>query len=312
MDTPQHPTQQKPEPQGTPHTTGAIIGRFMPPHNGHRYLIDFAQGFVDHLTVFLCSLPDEPIPGELRERWMQELFPQVTLVHFTQAIPEAHRDNPHSPSIWAQAMKPHLPQSTDYLFASESYGENLAKALGARFIPVDPSRNQIAVSASLIRKSPLAYWSYIPPPVRPYFVRRILVIAGSKSEDIAQHLSEVFSTVYLPHYTSRSLQNHELESIHAAQWYALSRQANRLIFYPQNPNSSQHSTLAITPPGLPEPHLILVFEQGLSSGDLHALKTKTSDMNLPIHYFDKAVGINLEVLKHRILAEFHQWGLDSL
>ena len=43
-------------------TTGLIIGKFMPPHLGHQYLVDFARNYVDELNVLVCSLKSEPIP----------------------------------------------------------------------------------------------------------------------------------------------------------------------------------------------------------------------------------------------------------
>jgi HTH-type transcriptional repressor of NAD biosynthesis genes len=65
-------------------TNGVIIGKFNPPHQGHQYLIQFAEEMVDKLTVLVCTLPHEKIPGELRYRWMQELFPSVRMVHINE------------------------------------------------------------------------------------------------------------------------------------------------------------------------------------------------------------------------------------
>ena len=44
-------------------TTGFLLGKFLPPHRGHQYLIDFARNHVDHLTVLVCTIAREPIPG---------------------------------------------------------------------------------------------------------------------------------------------------------------------------------------------------------------------------------------------------------
>ena len=48
---------------------GLLIGKFLPPHQGHRQLIDFARSFCDQVTVLVCSLAAEPIPGDLRCAW---------------------------------------------------------------------------------------------------------------------------------------------------------------------------------------------------------------------------------------------------
>ena len=42
---------------------GMILGKFMPPHAGHQHLVQFAHNFAARLTVLVCSLEREPIPG---------------------------------------------------------------------------------------------------------------------------------------------------------------------------------------------------------------------------------------------------------
>ena len=49
---------------------GFILGKFMPPHAGHITLIQSAKALVDELTILLCSLPDDPIPGGHAEIWL--------------------------------------------------------------------------------------------------------------------------------------------------------------------------------------------------------------------------------------------------
>ena len=64
-------------PEGEGMKRGFILGKFMPPHAGHVTLIDAAQAMVDELTILLCSLPGDPIPGEERLEWMRRLFPEL-------------------------------------------------------------------------------------------------------------------------------------------------------------------------------------------------------------------------------------------
>ncbi|MFN8514048.1 MAG: adenylyltransferase/cytidyltransferase family protein [Chloroflexia bacterium] len=53
--------------------TGVVIGKFYPPHRGHRYLIDTAAARVDHLTVIVCGKPEQLLSGELRAAWLREI-----------------------------------------------------------------------------------------------------------------------------------------------------------------------------------------------------------------------------------------------
>ncbi len=158
-------------------TRGVIIGRFMPPHLGHRYLVGFAREFVEHLTVLVCTLHDEPIPGRLRYEWMQVMFCDVEIIHVTEEIPEANRHNPNSYRIWADFIRKIIPDPIDYVFASEQYGFKLASELAAEFVPVDPGRSNFPVSATEIRKNPFTNWAYLPNLVKPYFARRVACIS---------------------------------------------------------------------------------------------------------------------------------------
>ena len=62
-------------------TRGLILGKFLPPHIGHEYLIRFAAGLVDELTVQVCTSVRESIPGNLRYQWMRDHFGGVKIIH---------------------------------------------------------------------------------------------------------------------------------------------------------------------------------------------------------------------------------------
>src|SRR5262249_9084139 len=84
--------------KGTPRAgIGLVIGKFMPPHRGHQYLIEAARSRVERLTVLLFTKPGEPIPGDLRYAWMTRLFPDVPILLITDDGPVDFDD----PDIWA-------------------------------------------------------------------------------------------------------------------------------------------------------------------------------------------------------------------
>lgn len=160
--------------------------------------MDFARNFTPDLTLFVCTLSHESIPGILRFRWMQEMFPQVRIVHITEEIPQASRTNTGAQEIWAASILRHLEEPPDYVFASEEYGVELARSLGAMFVPVDPRRSVFPISAGMIRSQPYAHWDFIPPVVRPYFVRRVSIDAAD--DGLVKRLAERFDTVYVSDY----------------------------------------------------------------------------------------------------------------
>lgn len=150
-------------------TTGFLLGKFLPPHRGHMYLVETAQGYVDHLTVLVCTLQREPIPGELRYQWMKELFPTVNVQHYSDDIPQTPEEHPDFWNIWLHTIRQYVPVGPDYVFTSEPYGDKLAEVLGAKHICVDLSRTTFPVSGTGVRDNPRAYWDLIPPPVQAYY-----------------------------------------------------------------------------------------------------------------------------------------------
>jgi HTH-type transcriptional regulator, transcriptional repressor of NAD biosynthesis genes len=186
---------------GSPHRRGLVLGKFLPPHLGHVSLIDHARARVDHLIVLVCSLPGEPIPGELRAAWMRELFPQVEVVHVTDENPSLPEEHPRFWEIWTGTIRRYA-GALDVIFTSEAYGDELARRLGIRHELVDLERKQVPISGTAIRQDPWRHWEFLPGPVRPHFVRRV-TLTGSESTGkttLARELAERFGTCWTPEY----------------------------------------------------------------------------------------------------------------
>ena len=183
-------------------TTGMILGKFMPPHLGHVYLCEFASGYVDELTIVVCSLEREPIAGHLRYEWMRELLPQANVVHLTEELPQEPGEHPDFWALWKAALERVLPGVPDFVFASEDYGAKLAEVLGGRFVPVDRARSAVPVSGSAIRADPMANWGFIPRCVRPHFVKRVCVFGPESTgkSTLAANLAAHFRTCWVPEY----------------------------------------------------------------------------------------------------------------
>lgn len=183
-------------------TRGFVLGKFMPPHAGHVLLCETASALVDQLTILVAWLPDDPIPGEVRLAWMRQLFPDAEVIGHGAVAPQSPEEHPNFWPIWKGIVKSVHPDPIDYVFASEDYGERLAQELGARFIPVDPGREAMPISASMIRDEPWAHWRHIPAPVRPYYAGRI-ALHGPEStgkSTLAFRLARHFDTLVMPEY----------------------------------------------------------------------------------------------------------------
>jgi HTH-type transcriptional regulator, transcriptional repressor of NAD biosynthesis genes len=178
---------------------GLIIGKFMPPHAGHIALIDEARGHVDELTLIVFSKPAEPIPGALRAGWLRALYPTLAVHHLDQDGP-VDFDDPAAWAFWVAAIRAAHPVLVDVVFSSELYGPELARRLGARHLAFDPDRQRVPISATQIRQDPMRHWRFIPPPVRPYFVRRVAIIGAESTgkTTLAQALAAHFDTAWVP------------------------------------------------------------------------------------------------------------------
>jgi NadR type nicotinamide-nucleotide adenylyltransferase len=223
-----------------------ILGKFMPPHRGHQHLIDFACQRVDELTILVCSLEREPIPGRLRYEWMKEMYPDARVIHVTDENPQEPHEHPHFWDIWTETVRRRLPEGPDVVFTSEAYGDELARRLGARHIAVDTARQHVPVSATAIRNDPLANWEFIPECVRPYFVRRVAIVGPESTgkTTLARGLAAHYGTVWVPEFARDYLDARNAErpladltpaDINAiargqiAGEERLARQANRLL-----------------------------------------------------------------------------------
>jgi len=205
-------------------TSGVVLGKFLPPHKGHQYLIDFARHFADDITVYVDSLPDQEIPGELRARWLRQMFPNARIVHPDRVNPQYPEDHPDFWQIWSTSMLDATNGPVDYLFASEDYGQKLADVIGSTFIPVDIERGSIPISGTMIRQDPMRHWESLTRVTRPYFAKRVCVFGPESTgkSTLVKDLASHFDTVAVPEY-ARTLIEQQQGEIEAADMVTIAR-----------------------------------------------------------------------------------------
>jgi len=179
---------------------GVILGRFLPPHLGHQYLIDFARAFTAELTLFLRISDDDPIPGDVRLGWLRELYPEsVVPVWKAPPAPSGYPgfDDPAG-DAWADIVRRAVPR-VEYVFSSDDLLPVFTSALGARAIRVDAKRQAVPVSGTMIRDDPWGHWDFLPPCVRPYYLRRVCVIGpeATGKTTLARLLAEKYETAWV-------------------------------------------------------------------------------------------------------------------
>ncbi len=175
---------------------GVVIGKFLPPHRGHKFLIDTAAAQCESVTVIVCDKAGQPIPGERRASWLREIHPGTRVIRFDDVL--ADDDTPG----WAKATVDLLGGAPDAVFSSEDYGPGYAAAMGCAHVMVDRARTAFPVSGTSIRRDPLAQWQFLEPCVRAHFARRVCVLGAESTgtTTMARALAEKYRTVWAPEY----------------------------------------------------------------------------------------------------------------
>lgn len=176
---------------------GVIVGKFYPPHRGHKYLIDTAKSQCEDLTVILCWKPTETISGFLRASWLQKIHPNVRVL-----VIEDNKLGDDDSAGWAKFTIGVLGYVPDVVFTSEAYGDPYASFMGATHVLVDKDRTFIPISATIVRKNPLASAKFLEPIVRAHFARRVCILGAESTgtTTLARALAEKYQTVWVPEY----------------------------------------------------------------------------------------------------------------
>lgn len=176
-------------------TLGLVVGKFYPPHKGHKHLIDTARMQVDRLIVILAHHATQKIPGELRRDWLAEIHPNCE-VHL---VPDTLENDSKE---WADWTLAYLSRAPDVVFTSENYGDDFAAFMGCRHVSVDPRRLTVPTSGTVIRRQPVENLDLLEPCVRAFFVRRVVVIGAESTgkTTLAADLAEHFRTLWVPEY----------------------------------------------------------------------------------------------------------------
>ena len=190
-----------------------MIGKFYPPHKGHKYLIQTAEKQVDHLVVVVCDLDTQEIPADLRAKWLQEIHPSVEVM----VVKDIGKDG--DSEAWAKYTREFLGYAPDIVFTSEDYGHDYARFLGAKHVLVDKERVNVPISATKIRNDVFAHWDYLESCVKKHFAKRIVVLGAESTgtTTLSRSLAEYYQTAWVPEL-GRFYSEGKLPSINAEKW----------------------------------------------------------------------------------------------
>lgn len=176
----------------------------MPLHRGHQLMIETALAQVDELTVVVYDtyINDhwaKLMPASKRARWVADLYPEahniVTMPDIVDGSYEDH-DDPKYAQVYADQLQFLGPFT--HVFSSEDYGDPFAEALGAESIFVDPTRDMMPISGTMLRENMYKYRAFVDPLVYRSLIQKV-VFVGTEStgkSTIAKRLAEEYNTLY--------------------------------------------------------------------------------------------------------------------
>ena len=181
---------------------GVVIGKFYPPHAGHRHLIAAAAEQSGRLAVVVFGSRFESIGLDDRVKWLAAEFEgtNVTVIgmpddcpvdYGSRAIWKAHNE------VLRLALKMKGITEVDAVFSSEDYGSGLAEDFGAVHVLVDRDRTEQRVSGTLCRDDLSAAWPLVLGPARQDLAVRIIVV-GAQSTG-----TTTLATALTGHYRTR-------------------------------------------------------------------------------------------------------------
>ncbi len=195
------------------HATGLVIGKFYPPHRGHKYLIDTAMKNASQVIVLVCDNPAQAIPAALRAEWIRKIHPGADV----RVIPDAVADD--DSEGWANYVRATIGFAPDAVFTSEDYGDPFARFLGCAHVCVDKKRATVPISGTAVRQDPLANLDYLEPCVRDYFLPRVCVLGAESTgtTTLSRALAEHYRTAWVPEY-GRTYCEGKFSSSKSADW----------------------------------------------------------------------------------------------
>ena len=227
-------------------TTALVLGKFLPPHLGHQFLAEEARRLADEVIVLVLANSAEPIPVEVRHRWLEEMLPWATVRSAVADHPVDYAD-PAVYDLWTATIKAAIGrQAVDLLLTSEpAYGDMTAVRIGARHVLVDPDRVAVPISSTAVRADPFANRDFLAPCVRAWYVKRVCLLGAESTgtTTIAELLAERYATAWVPEYGREYSVPKDLrgetwttdEFVHIARHQqeledAAARDANRILF----------------------------------------------------------------------------------
>jgi HTH-type transcriptional repressor of NAD biosynthesis genes len=183
--------------------TGITAGKFYPLHTGHQYMLTEASAQVDKLYILVVWADDEFPVGLHRRDWVQELFPQATVIP-CKNLPGQENDSVAWAAYARQLVESADPdfhdRRFDKVFGSEDYTRSWATELGAVPVVIDQGRVAVPISGTRLREDPHGLWRYLTKPAREFYCKRLCIVGGESTgkSTMVRSIADKLDILYTP------------------------------------------------------------------------------------------------------------------
>lgn len=189
---------------------GITVGKFMPFHIGHEFMIDFAVSQLDSVDVIVSGNETDIIPLSVRYGWLSQRYAnnsKVKIHYHIDNIPMGDTDENGTVidtafwNQWIKVFRDFSPYATHFV-SSDMYGQKAAHLLGIKWLPVDPKRETFKISGTAIRQDPMKHWDMITHVAKNYYLKRIAIVGPESTgkSTLTAYLAEHFNTVGVHEY----------------------------------------------------------------------------------------------------------------
>jgi HTH-type transcriptional repressor of NAD biosynthesis genes len=181
---------------------GLFCGSFNPLHLGHvSCFIQVANQCKECHIVISNGINRNEIDARQKYRWVYQStahLDNVSLHILDDATPSKEAYTSEYWMMDAQKVKSLVGKPIDAVFFGDDYnGKNFYSECYPESVKVRIARNDI--NSTMIRSNPYRYWDWIPNVVRPYYVKKVLLIGGESvgKSTLSASLARYFNTNYI-------------------------------------------------------------------------------------------------------------------
>lgn len=217
---------------------GLVVGKFMPFHKGHEFLIDTAKENCDEVYVLACHTPEEPISAEDRYKMLSGHYEYPSMVDSGVIVKSV--DTSHLPQYesdcntldefyapWIPFIAEHAPD-IDSVFTSEAYGDDFGRYFGVEHYLVDKERTTYPISGTEVRADLFGKWNMLPLTTRRIMQAKVTILGtestgkSTLTERLTKHftdkgittkLTPEYGRYYVERYLDGELDKEDFEKI---------------------------------------------------------------------------------------------------